>query len=114
MANYLWFGKLHSKLYQLTGGRLGHWMWHRMVLMHTIGAKSGELRDVTVQYYPLHDAGVLVIPSNNGQPKPPAWWFNLKAHPDIAIQLGREHRRVKALIQGKQVITCGDIVVCHC
>lgn len=96
MANFLWFGKLHTAVYQATDGRLGHWLWHRMVLMHTVGAKSGLPRSVTVQYYPVHPEGVVVIPSNNGQAMPPAWWFNLQATPEINIQIGRDKRRVRA------------------
>ena len=111
MANVLWFGKLHSAVYQATDGRLGHWLWHRMVLMHTIGAKSRALRSVTVQYYPVHAEGVVVIPSNNGQSRPPAWWFNLQANPDITIQIGRDQLRVRAEVLGdKEHARCWDLM----
>jgi len=96
MANYLWFSKLHAKVYLASGGRIGHKLWHPMVLMHTIGARTGTVRTVPVQYYPLDDNGIIILASNNGQPKPPAWWFNIKANPEIDIQVGREKRRVCA------------------
>ncbi|WP_101756779.1 nitroreductase family deazaflavin-dependent oxidoreductase [Oceanicoccus sp. KOV_DT_Chl] len=96
MANFLWFSKLHSRIYQATDGRIGATLWHPMVLMHTIGAKSNCIRTVPVQYYPLADNGIIIIASNNGQIKPPAWWFNLQANPTFNIQVGREKRRVTA------------------
>lgn len=96
MANYLWFSKLHTRLYLATNGLVGHKLWHPMVLMHTIGAKSGTVRTAPVQYYPLDESGIIVLASNNGQPRPPAWWFNIKSNPEFTIQVGREKRRVRA------------------
>lgn len=96
MANYLWFSKLHTKVYLATDGRIGHKLWNTMVLMHTIGAKSDLVRTIPVQYYPLDDSGIIILASNNGQLKPPAWWFNIKANPEFTIQVGREKRRVRA------------------
>ena len=67
-----------------------------MVLMYTIGAKTGQPRLVPLQYYPAGAEGILVLASNNGQAKAPGWYYNLKAHPDIDIRVGREKRRVHA------------------
>jgi deazaflavin-dependent oxidoreductase (nitroreductase family) len=67
-----------------------------MVLMYTVGAKTGLTRMVPLQCYPLEPEGILVLASNNGQPKAPAWYHNLKAHPDIDILAGRQKRRVHA------------------
>ena len=97
MANFLWFTKLHRSIYEKTDGRLGAKMGHHPIaLLHTIGAKSGLKRSLPLRYYPLSDEGILVLGSNNGQTKPPAWWFNLQAHPEIMIQVGREKRHVRA------------------
>ncbi|MEA2349293.1 MAG: hypothetical protein QOG86_234, partial [Thermoleophilaceae bacterium] len=35
----------------------------------------------------------LVVASNGGADKPPAWLHNLKADPDVEIQVGRERRK---------------------
>ena len=67
-----------------------------MVLMYTKGARSGELRVVPLQYYPVADDGIVVIASNNGHTRHPAWYYNLKAHPQIDVLVGRERRRVCA------------------
>lgn len=96
MANFAWFTKLHRFMYHHSRGVLGANLGGApMVLMYTIGAKTGQTRAVPLQYYPDAD-GILVLGSNNGQPKAPAWYHNLKAHPEIDIRVGREVRRVHA------------------
>ena len=96
MADWQWFTKAHRAVYKATNGRIGgNLLGIRMVLMHTVGAKTGQLRSAPVACYP-HPDGLLVIASNNGGPKAPAWWYNLKAHPEIEIQYGREKRLVHA------------------
>jgi len=98
MANYAWFTKLHRFVYHRSGGRIGQHLGRGrlMVLMYTIGARSGQLRAVPLQYYPVTDDGIVVIASNNGHAKHPAWYYNLKAHPEIDVLVGRERRRVCA------------------
>jgi deazaflavin-dependent oxidoreductase (nitroreductase family) len=96
MANYSWFTKLHRYLYHNTGGLIGANLGAPMVLMYTIGAKSGESRVIPLQYYPAEADGIMVLASNNGQAKAPGWYYNLKAHPEIDIRVGRQMRRVRA------------------
>jgi deazaflavin-dependent oxidoreductase (nitroreductase family) len=97
MADYEWFMKIHRFVYHHSGGRIGGNLGGiPMVLMYTVGAKTGLIRMVPLQYYPGDPAGILVLASNNGQPKAPNWYYNLKAHPDIDILVGRERRRVHA------------------
>ncbi len=95
MANFELFTKVHRFLYHHTRGFIGGNLGAPMVLMYTIGAKTGVSRPVPLQYYP-HPDGILVLGSNNGQAKAPGWYFNLKAHPNIDIRVGREKRRVSA------------------
>ena len=96
MANFEWVSKVHRFVYHHTNGWLGGYLGAPMVLMYTIGAKSGLTRMIPLQYYPGGDEGILVLASNNGQTKAPAWYHNLKAHPDIEILVGRQRRRVHA------------------
>lgn len=97
MANFSWFTKAHRFVFHHThgwvGGRLGPFP---MVLMYTIGARTGQVRPVPLQYYPLEPEGVMVLASNNGQPQHPAWYHNLKAHPDIEALVGHRRRQVRA------------------
>ena len=96
MADFAWFSKAHSFVLHHTNGWIGGNLGQPMVLMYTIGSKTGLERRVPLQYYPAEPEGIMVLASNNGQPKAPGWYYNLKAHPDIEIVVGRQKRRVHA------------------
>ncbi|WP_372748193.1 nitroreductase family deazaflavin-dependent oxidoreductase [Litorivivens sp.] len=96
MADWQWVTRIHRSIYQATGGRIGsNLMGIPMVMMHTIGAKSGQIRSIPVACYD-HPEGLLILASNNGGPKMPAWYYNMRAHPEFDIQFRREKRRVRA------------------
>jgi deazaflavin-dependent oxidoreductase (nitroreductase family) len=96
MANWKWFGKVHAFVYQKSKGRIGAKMAGiDIVLMETIGRKSGLQRTVPAACYPYKES-VLVVASNNGLPEAPVWWLNLKARPDIHVRLGEESFLVRA------------------
>jgi deazaflavin-dependent oxidoreductase (nitroreductase family) len=65
-------------------GTTNHW-GPRLIIIHAIGAKSGEERLSPVLGLRKGD-GWLVTASAGGAPKHPAWYFNLKAHPDVTIE----------------------------
>src|ERR1700761_3806253 len=96
MANFEWVTKAHRFIYDRTNGWVGGWLGRPMVLMYTIGARTGLPRTIPLQCYPAGDARVMVLASNNGQSKAPGWYHNLKAHPEIDIRLGRRKLRVHA------------------
>lgn len=85
-------------LYHVTGGRIGGQLWkYPMLLLHTIGRKSGQVRTHTLLY--VRDGENMVIcASNNGQPQYPGWYWNLKAHPKARVQAGRQHYEVIAFM----------------
>ncbi|CAN5162436.1 nitroreductase family deazaflavin-dependent oxidoreductase [soil metagenome] len=61
-------------------------MWgDRLVIIHSIGAKSGEERLNPVLGIP-RDGSWLVIASRGGAPQPPSWYWNLRAHPDVILE----------------------------
>lgn len=66
-----------------------------LVLLHTIGARSGDERVSPVLAIP-DGGGWLVIASAAGSPTHPAWYFNLKANPDASIEIGTETVLVSA------------------
>ncbi len=96
MANFEWFTKAHRYVYDRTQGWLGGYLGRPMVLIYSVGARTGQIRPVPLQAYPILPEGVLVLASNNGQTKAPSWYYNLKAYPDIDIRLGRRKLRVHA------------------
>ncbi|HWE13513.1 MAG TPA: nitroreductase family deazaflavin-dependent oxidoreductase [Solirubrobacteraceae bacterium] len=90
--------RIHEELYKRTDGRLGH----RMIgvptlLLRTTGRRSGATRTNGLVYARDGDA-YLVVPSNGGADRPPAWLHNIGAHPDVEIQIGRKRRRATATI----------------
>jgi deazaflavin-dependent oxidoreductase (nitroreductase family) len=65
-----------------TGGRLGGRLLGADVLvLRTIGRRSGQPRDSPVFFVP-HDDGFAVVASNAASARTPAWWLNLQDHPD--------------------------------
>lgn len=96
-------GKLNVPVYRLTRGRLFNKVGHAPVLLLTsIGRRSGQPRTAPVLY--LRDGErVVVIGSNAGNVRAPAWSLNLKTNPDAEIQIGGERRLVRARVaEGEQ------------
>ena len=60
-----------------------------LLLLHTIGAKSGQERVNPVAYV-KDDGRYVVIASKGGAPTNPDWYYNLVANPDAKIEVGTE------------------------
>jgi deazaflavin-dependent oxidoreductase (nitroreductase family) len=60
-----------------------------IVLIHTIGAKSGQERVNPLAYLPDGDR-IIIVASAGGADKHPAWYHNIKANPDITVEVGTE------------------------
>jgi deazaflavin-dependent oxidoreductase (nitroreductase family) len=92
------FVKGHVWLYQASGGRLGSTMQGRKILLlTTVGNKSGRAR--TVPVVPFFDGGeTYVIASMGGAPQHPAWYKNLRANPEVGVQLGPDTWRARAVV----------------
>lgn len=66
-----------------------------MVLLHTIGARSG--REHLVPMRAMVDGETFYLfASAHGSPRHPDWYHNLRAHPEILIELGTETIPVRA------------------
>jgi deazaflavin-dependent oxidoreductase (nitroreductase family) len=86
----------HRGLYRLTGGGIGGKMMGAPVLLLTTrGRKSGKERTTPLLYLPDGD-NLVIVASKGGHPQHPAWFFNLKSNPDVAAQVGREQRKLRA------------------
>lgn len=93
-----WTGKLNVPLYRLSGGRIGGKVGRAPVLLlTTTGRKSGEPRTAPVLYLADGD-NVILINTNAGNAKIPAWSLNLKADPEAEVEVGRKRRAVRARI----------------
>jgi F420H(2)-dependent quinone reductase len=91
-------GKLNVPLYRLSGGRIGGRVGRAPVLLlTTTGRKSGQRRTTPVVY--LADEGrMIVIGSNAGHARVPAWSLNLKADPEAEVEVGRRRIGVRARV----------------
>ena len=86
----------HIRLYRATGGIVGHWLpGLRSLLLTTTGRKTGLARTVPLPYFP-HPEGYMVVASFAGSPKNPAWYENLRANPDVEVQVKARRFRAEA------------------
>lgn len=93
-----WTGKLNTPLYRLSGGRIGGKVGRAPVLLlTTTGRKSGQSRTAPIVYLADGD-NVVLINTNAGNAKIPAWSLNLQANPEAEVELGRKRRPVRARI----------------
>ena len=90
--------RIHERLYVATDGRVGHKMLGTpTLLLRTTGRRSGATRTNGLVYARDGD-DYLVVASNGGADKPPAWLHNLKAEPSVEVQIGRDRRRGAARV----------------
>jgi len=82
---YQQFARVHGALLIRTKGRPRWLGWRQTALvLETVGRRTGELRQLPLLCLRYGDAFV-VLASNYGQERPPAWWFNLEAQPDCQV-----------------------------
>jgi deazaflavin-dependent oxidoreductase (nitroreductase family) len=68
-----------------------------MLLLHHKGAKSGTERVNPLAYMPLDD-GYAIFASKAGAPTNPDWYYNLKANPDVSVEVGDDTISVHARV----------------
>lgn len=56
-----------------------------LLKLRTTGRRSGQERTVILAYWRDGDRFV-TLAMNGWQPSPPAWWLNLQAQPDVAVE----------------------------
>jgi F420H(2)-dependent quinone reductase len=80
---------LHDKIYKATNGRIGHNVPGAppMLILHTVGAKTGQQR-ANALAYARDGEDYLVVASVGGEPRAPGWYHNLKANPQVEINVG--------------------------
>jgi F420H(2)-dependent quinone reductase len=88
--------KIHKYVYEKSDGRIGkHSGGVPALLITTTGRRSGLARTNGLTY--CRDRGdLIVVASNGGSDRPPAWLLNLRADPRVTIRLGRQIFGAKA------------------
>ncbi len=67
-----------------------------LLVLHSTGAKSGEVREHPMVFHADGDGRLVVVASKGGAPTHPAWYHNLVAHPRATVELGTETFAVDA------------------
>jgi F420H(2)-dependent quinone reductase len=84
--------RLHQFIYERSGGRVGH----RMIgvptlLLRSTGRRSGKERSNALVY--AKDGGdYVLVASNGGSDQPPGWLFNVRAKPEVEVQVAATTR----------------------
>ena len=79
------FTKINVLVYKLSGGRLMNKLAGMPIVLVTMrGAKSGRTITIPLMYVP-HEKGFILVASQGGAPKHPAWYHNLVKNPEIEI-----------------------------
>jgi deazaflavin-dependent oxidoreductase (nitroreductase family) len=92
------FYRMHRFVYQKSNGRIGHRSpAGPMLLLTTVGRKSGQRRTTPLLYMPQGE-GFVVVGSNGGRDQPPAWILNVATTPKVDLQVGRRKLTADARI----------------
>lgn len=95
--------KVNVALYRWTGGLLGS-KWRvgsafpwgvPVLLLTTIGRKSGQPRTAPLLFIE-EDDNIVIVASQAGLSKDPLWYKNIRANPDVEIQIKRRKMKMKA------------------
>jgi deazaflavin-dependent oxidoreductase (nitroreductase family) len=90
------FNKKIVEEFRANGGKVGGmFAGAPMILIEMKGAKSGQARTIPLVYSKDGDRYV-IIASMAGAPNNPDWYHNLKAHPNVTVEIGAEKFKVKA------------------
>ncbi|WP_029149458.1 nitroreductase family deazaflavin-dependent oxidoreductase [Microbacterium indicum] len=66
-----------------------------IVVLTNVGAKTGGVHKTALMRVE-HEGRYAVVASKGGAPKPPAWYWNVKANPRVALQDGSVTREYDA------------------
>lgn len=86
--------KLDPLIFRLTGGRLTSVPAQILFITHT-GARSGQKRQNPLTYFTDGD-DLIVMASNFGRERHPAWYYNVKANPEVEVRVAGRRGRYRA------------------
>lgn len=100
MPNIRWLlaliTSIHRFLYRISNGRIGARTGNvDVLLLETVGRKTGRVRSAPLLYV-RDGANWVVVASNAGDDRHPAWWLNLQSRPEARIQVGDRHQPIRA------------------
>ena len=89
--------------FRANGGKVGgRYAGRPMLLLHSVGARSGQTRVNPVLYQRVGDS-FAIFASKNGAPRNPDWYYNLRANPRATVEVGTDTFEVNArVVQGQE------------
>lgn len=83
--------RVHRMVLGVTGGRLG-WTVSGMpaIELTTIGRRSGQPRTTMLTSPYQEDSTIVIVASRGGDDHHPAWYLNLRDHPEVSVSVGGE------------------------
>ena len=92
------FNQAIIKEFRANAGKVGgYFEGANMLLLHTLGAKSGQPRTNPLVYTPDADR-LVVIASKGGADTNPDWYYNLLANATVTVELGTEQFQARATV----------------
>ena len=82
-----WNSKIIEEFRANAGQVGGQFEGAPLLLLHTVGARTGQPRVNPMMYQPVPD-GYAVFASKGGAPANPDWYYNLLAHPRVTAEIG--------------------------
>lgn len=81
---------VHQAIYELTGGRLGHRLLGvPCLLLRTTGRRTGKRR-TSALVYARDGEDYVVVASLGGADEAPGWLHNVRARPEVGVQVARD------------------------
>ncbi len=88
--------RLDRAIFRLSGGRFTSIPVPILTLVHT-GARTGRRRENLLTYF-TDDGDLIVMASNYGRDRHPAWYYNVKARPEVDVRAAGQVVRCRAMV----------------
>jgi len=84
------FNERNIDEFRRNGGKVGgQFEGFPLLLLTSTGARSGAQRTNPIAYFDIDDR-IYVVGSSAGRDRDPAWVFNIRAHPDVSVEIGAD------------------------
>ena len=98
MAEVTDWNKKIIEEFRANAGRVGgQFEGAPLLLLHTVGARTGQERVNPMMYRAVGDS-YAVFASKAGAPTNPDWYHNLRANPAVTVELGDSSYRARAVV----------------
>lgn len=90
------WARKQAEAFEASGGtKAGELRGVPIIVLTTVGAKTGGLRKTALMRVE-HEGDYAIVASKGGAPKPPAWYWNVRANPRVELQDGAVKREYLA------------------